>query len=287
MASMNCPHCHNPVEPGAAFCGNCGQALQAAPLQQVTGVPNYAVATPATHAGETKALLSVILGVISIPAAIIPIAGIILGIVGVVLGSLSRGTVKRTSSTVGIVLSCVGIVVSIGIFTYVLTNHDKLTSTHKTDPALAGAASAATNADTPCYSVGFSYKLNIKNTTGSCDMSAFDGATLEDSQDAYKMYGTKSPNLTTANFNSFAKQAIDQDVASNLAGFTVVNERVDTFAGSQAYIATTTQKSSGVSVVEAAVLHPTASGDNVFVLAHAVQSGTADFKSLEANWQWK
>lgn len=29
---MNCPNCHEPVEPGAAFCGNCGYPVQASAL---------------------------------------------------------------------------------------------------------------------------------------------------------------------------------------------------------------------------------------------------------------
>src|SRR4051812_45424246 len=100
---MNCPRCNEPTETGAAYCGNCGQALQtiqsatqtprasqAATSAAAPTMPNYALSTPAQHVGETKALLSLILGIIGIPASFIPGVGFLAGITGLILGTLSR-----------------------------------------------------------------------------------------------------------------------------------------------------------------------------------------------------
>lgn len=129
---MNCPNCHELVEPGAAFCGNCGYPLQAAaptppstpPNTAQTGqpwqnqrpttqngqlpmgtpqpvpaaspapaaVPSYALATPNQHAGETPAILAVIFGVIGIVGS-----GFLIPILGLAFGvaGLCMGTVSR------------------------------------------------------------------------------------------------------------------------------------------------------------------------------------------------
>lgn len=104
---MNCQKCNEPVEDGAAFCGNCGQSLAAPALSEVpniapTPIPNsqppiqqpvltpqppvqqnpitanvtpppsvsakpaYAIANPASHRGDVKALLSLLFGIIGL-----------------------------------------------------------------------------------------------------------------------------------------------------------------------------------------------------------------------------
>jgi hypothetical protein len=132
---MNCPNCHEFIEPGAAFCGNCGYPVQppapappsappnvaqtgqvvqneqpaipanppptAAPLPApsptpaAASVPSYAVATPAQHAGETPALLAVIFGIIGIAGS-----ALLIPVLGLIFGiaGLCMGTVSRRRS---------------------------------------------------------------------------------------------------------------------------------------------------------------------------------------------
>src|SRR5947209_3237322 len=128
---MNCPNCSQPVEADAAFCGNCGQALQT-PAQQSPLARGYANAKPqgsdqdtfsapatagatlqaialpvTTRSGEVMAILAVLAGVLGLPGGIIPILGLGLGIASIVMGSLALNTQKRTLAIVGLVIGCV------------------------------------------------------------------------------------------------------------------------------------------------------------------------------------
>jgi hypothetical protein len=118
-------------------------------------------------------------------------------------------------------------------------------------------------------------------------MSAFNSSAPDNSTDAYKVYASQSPQTNAANFTGLIKPAIEKDVADDLPGFAISSERVAQFAGSPAYIVTTFDKATDVSVVEAGVLHQAGNGENVFILVHAANGHNADLSILEAQWQWK
>lgn len=319
---MNCPNCHQPIDPGAAFCGNCGHPLppavtqtsnpvagQASPLAQnvalqpppqpmtavpqpiaaAPGLPAYAVATPAQHVGETKALLAIIFGILGLLGAIIPLIGIAFGVTGIIMGSLSRHSAKRTISTVGIVVSSLAIVASLGVLAYFIANPDLLetkkastTNSHN----LPSNSISASSLSTPCYSTTFSSKLNISNAQHSCDMAAFNGTTLETSSNFYKVYADKTSLTSDTGFTDIAKAAIEKDVQTNLPGFSVKSEKVSQFSGSAAYIVTAIDEADGIIVVEEAIYHPVSNGENVFILVHATTGNSANLNDLEAAWQW-
>jgi hypothetical protein len=88
-------------------------------------------------------------------------------------------------------------------------------------------------------------------------------------------------------FNDFAKRAIEKDVAANLSNFTIESEQITQFAGSPAFVVKTVDKTSGVAVTEALVLHQVQAGANIFVLVQASSKGVADMSTLEAQWQWR
>src|ERR1039458_4839704 len=109
---MECPNCHQPVEDGAVFCGNCGQPMAApsspvttSPIAQVmqnmppanlnqqaappliaigaTGlhgvVPTYALATPAQRGAATKTLITILAGIVGLIGALfIPLIALVL-----------------------------------------------------------------------------------------------------------------------------------------------------------------------------------------------------------------
>jgi hypothetical protein len=89
-----------------------------------TASPLDGHAPPTTTAGRRpgKAITSMVLGIISIPAALIPIAGLILGILAVVFGATARSEIVRhrldgkAQAMAGIVCGAVGIVLSVGLF---------------------------------------------------------------------------------------------------------------------------------------------------------------------------
>ncbi|HEX4774933.1 MAG TPA: hypothetical protein VH234_05445 [Candidatus Saccharimonadales bacterium] len=278
---MECPNCKQSTEAGAAFCGNCGYPLGGQSDQQA-----YALAVPMQRKAETQALLAVLFGAIGLAGSVfMALLGLILGIAGLVMGTISRSGTRRSMSTVGIILSSLSLVAGLAVWTYAINHETKLRSSSAA--AASGPTITANNLSTPCYSLGFTDKLNIGNSAGSCDMRAFNGSTLETSTDAYKVYASQSALTSASTFTQVAKPAIEKDVQANLPGYVIESEQVGSFAGSPDYAVITTNKSNGVTVAEAAVFHPVKNGDNIFVIVHAISTGSAGFSGLEAQWQWK
>jgi hypothetical protein len=287
-----------PASPIAQVMNNQAQVAAAAPPPPNYGmpmantgnsaVPAYAIARNGQHAGETKALLSVIFGVIGLVGAIImPLIPIVFGITGLVLGTMTRRSSRPGMSMVGIVLSSLAILGGIAGMAYNITHnpalHDKVS--HSATPS--SNVSAASSVDTPCYGLGFTDSLQISNDNNSCDMQAFNGKTINSSTDLYKVYANQIASVSEANFESVSKEAIEKDIKNTLTGFTTDSEKLTTFAGSSAYLVRASDPASGVSVLEGSVLHKTKSGYNYFILVHATSTGKADFDQLEAQWQWK
>jgi hypothetical protein len=274
---MNCPKCNQLVEAGAAFCGNCGQALLVAAAPAPNPLPLYAVAQPGRHVDENKAWLSLLFGLVGIVGALfLALAGLALGIVGLVFGTMSRSGTKRGLSTAGLAVSSLAVLAGLGVWVYAINHNPRFhnETASSAAPGITAPTVSASSLTTPCYSAGFVDKLNVSNSNSSCDMSAFNGPTLSSSSNAYKVYASQSTTATADNFTSLAKPAIEKEQASQ-------------FAGSPAYVVNTSDKISGVAVIEAAVLHKVGNGDNVFILVHAVNGKTADLNVIEAEWQWQ
>jgi hypothetical protein len=243
----------------------------------------YTQVNPQQRSGETKSLLSVVCGVLGIIGGLIlPIIGLALAIAGVVFGTMSRQSIRRWQSTVGIILSSLAILVSLGMWVYVVQQDSKPAKTDKN----AKTSITATLA-TDCYSANFIDRLNVVGDGHNCDTTAYNAETLDTSSNAYKVFASKSKLTDTAAFTDTAKQALEDDIKTNLPEFNIDTERVAGFAGSPAYSVTASSKSQGVAVIETAVYHQAKTGDNVFILVHAVDDKTADLKILEAQWQWK
>lgn len=349
---MNCPKCGQPITQGAAFCGNCGQALaqpvvsspappqapaqvvqpqqtaQVAPTQPVTtnppvpqtpavqnpstiaqvyanqpnvptatvsnftppagvgaantmgAMPAYA-ATPINtdeHAGEVKAIIGLILGVIGIPASIIPILGLILGVTGLVLSTIARSTHKRPLTIFGIVFSSLAILAALALWVYAIA-HDPLL--HKNDGSTSTSSANLVSVSTPCYVVKIDGGLNNYKPSG-CGFNA--ASTNEE----FTVEGQSNPNVNSSNLDQVGQQALNE-AASNTSS-TVDSEQAGQFAGSPAYIATLSGGGSnaGKSMISALVFHPTSNGDNLFLVIHVVSgTGSPSFGSLESTWQWK
>lgn len=330
---MDCPNCHEPVDVGAAFCGNCGQALApqhlltgttttrdsesaAAPIvsdattrtptvevsnamlqgigNQLVGasvskqpIPTYARPALGQQRDHFRAAISVVFGTLGVVGSLImPFVGLVLGIVGVITGTMSRRYLKRGLGLAGIFISTAGIFVSMGTWAYAISRTSQQqqatkTTAQKTDgsPVLA-----ANQLSTPCYEVQFVNRLNVQNTTGSCNMNAFDGSTLDVSHSAYKVYATQSAVSSTA-FAGLARTALEKDITQSMPDYHVVSEQATTFSGSQAYVVHA-MNSDGVSLLEAAVLHPGNDSANFYVIVHATVDGTANLHDLELGWRW-
>lgn len=339
---MNCSKCGQPLDQGAAFCGNCGQPViiqttYAAPVQSKTvsaskpnhpvppqipvqpstisqvyvntpqappivmppivaampnmngALPAYAVPVISQQDKELKAAMAIVCGTLGVLTSIfIPLIGLVLAVTGIVLASTARLNRKHTMSLVGLLISILALLVGLGSWAYVIAHDQKLTQNKATAVVPISATTPSTVSSkvaTPCYSINFEEKLNVQNNGGSCNMNAYNGSTLSNSTNAYKVYATAAATITSANFSSIAKSAIEQDIAKSLPSFTITNEVSGEFANSPAYYVTA-EDAQGVEVIEAAALHATSPGDNFFVFVHAVTGGVDDLNLLQAGWRW-
>jgi hypothetical protein len=317
---MNCQNCHEPIEPGAAFCGNCGYPVQApapqaglqntAPAQvwqnpqapivnnQPTPVapntpaptaPSYALATPSQHAGETSAILAVILGIIGLAGAgfLIPIIGLVFGAAGLCMGTISRRKAQRHLAIIGLIIATLAIVAGFGALVWNLEHTNKNSGQNAKTGQSDASSKALSKLTTACYSFDLIDKYNISNNSGSCNTTIFNGQTFTNSTDVYKIVATKAGTNNPATFTQVAKQAINQDIQNNLPGFSITSQGPSSFAGSLAYTVYAANKSQDTAVVETGVLHQTSSGDNAFDILHAINGSSINLQTLEAQWQWK
>ena len=75
---MNCPNCGNPVSDNATFCGSCGTAVNAQPIEPAAQ-PVYQAQPQATDNPYAKSAL--IMGIIAAVLSWLPIVSVILGII--------------------------------------------------------------------------------------------------------------------------------------------------------------------------------------------------------------
>lgn len=288
---MECQNCHQPVEAGAAYCGNCGHALHVGGIA-LAGVypslPSYALATPAARSTETKLLLALLCGVAGLIGALfVPLAGVTLGIAGIVAATTTRSVGKHWPVRVGLGLSCLALLAGLGTWVYAVKNDPRFN--HNAAVAAQSSAPATVSADlaTPCYSANFIDRLNVSHVAKSCNMNAYNGQSLNASSNAYKVYASQAQIINVSSFTNLAKTALEKDVKNSLPSFSIDSERVSGFAGSPAYTINASDKAQGVAIVETAVYHPVKTGDDIFILVHAIVGSTTDLHILEAGWQWK
>lgn len=289
---MNCPNCHELVEEAAVYCGNCGQPLKQPRALGAIGLrgatPSYALAMPWQHTGELQALMSLLCGILGLAGTIfIPILGITLGIAGLVLGTVSRVYSKKVTHFAGLALSSLAILAGLAAWTYAV-RHDPRTNSNvaRSTPADSSVQVSA-DLSTPCYSLNFVDELNISNDSKSCDMNAFNGKTIAASTNAYKVYASKSNINNVNDFNNLARGAVEQDMAKSAPDFKISTEKSSTFAGSPSYMIVASDPDGRVSVIESAVMHKVANGNNIFVIVHANNGPVVDLQILESQWQWK
>lgn len=253
-----------------------------------SGIPSYAVPVASQQSNDLKAAMAVVVGILGIIAALfIPIIGLTLGIGAVVLATLSRQAAKKGLHLAGLIIGILAIIVGVASWAYTIAHDPRLN--HKTtssSPTLInGPTIMANNLTTACYKITFKAMLSIQNNQGSCNMDAYNGTSVDDSTNVYKVYGTVS-DVSSSDFLGLSKQAIEKDITQTLPNFTINNEHAGSFAKSQTYFVTASNDS-GVSVLEAITLHPTSSGDNFFVFVHATTGKEVNLNDLQAGWQWQ
>lgn len=320
---MNCSRCAQPIEPGATFCGNCGQpvqsvqspippvqqiqqlsqpaaanpylpmAAQLAPIAPAPAVPGYAMANPAQQKDETKSMVGLILAVLGIPGALIPAIGLAFGIAGLVIGTTTRTAAKKTISTVTIVLAVIAILTSVGSYIYGFdklkskaSNGGSTTSQNSTSGSGSKSAGSIRAIDTVCFKADFPMLKTLDNVTGSCTLKTYNASSTAVATDIYTIDVLTQKDMTEAQFAVAAKDNLSQALKSNLPGLVVSFEKATTFANSPAYVINGKYHGNiGIELMFA--YHQTAHGENVFVIVHGANNGSADTTSLAKNWMWK
>ena len=95
-----------------------------------------------SHPGETRAIIGLIVAILSVPGAIIPILGLVLAITGLVLGSLSI-RFKRVLAILALVFAGLGLVLSILAWAYNVQHRDGKT------PAISSAGNETSDVMAP------------------------------------------------------------------------------------------------------------------------------------------
>lgn len=309
---MYCQRCSEAVEPGAAYCGNCGQALavpmplppapfgppsESLPVDAENSadvIPSYAQVDPIQQKAETRAMIGLIVAVLAIPAAAIPLLGWGLAIAGLILATTIRHHMARKlMANLAISFSTVGLLLSLGVFIHVSQAQTKpaKTMTAQSDAlddgvsTVQGGVSAIV--DTPCYSVAVTGLGKIDSSKDSCNARLYDADTLAASSQALVIDAIKQDEITALNFAEASKGLVDEYLAGSLPGFTIGSQRVGSFAGSKAYIVEAKNGTAGTAMQLAIVLHASGNGENLFVVAHARNAGRADLATIAKTWEWK
>lgn len=287
---MDCPNCNEPLEKGAAYCGNCGQKL--AEINHFTEADttriNDAALLQRRH-DQTRASMAIALGLIGTAASlVIPLVALALGVVGSVLATLSRRDIHTRASMIGLVCSVIAVLAGFGTITYALSHNESSPAAKPSNVTNRGGKTVSQTTatlSTPCYNVGFQTELRVDSVANSCDITAYDGDSLDASSDAYKVYGVHA-TIPKSGFEAMAKTAIEKDIKSSLPDYQIDTESFGIFAGSQAYIATA-DNGKGVHLTEAVVLHQGSYEQNVFVFVHASSVASASLDALQSKWVWQ
>lgn len=276
-----------------------GPGVQSGPfatpaMASAGAVPGYAVANPEQHKTETKAMIALILGILSIPGAIVPLVGLVLATSAFILAAISRPKlVKKRMATLAFVFAGIGLLATAAAFAYnfnTLRNQAAGNNSGETSgiaPADADAASGVSGkvADTACYSVVIPDFPTVDTVADSCSFEAYNKSSMTTSTDGLLVSAISNPEVTEAKLKQVGEQIADEYVASGYQGVKVASQGLGTVLDSPAYIIKA--NFDGGKIHMAVVLHPTAHGENVFIMVHATESGEADIAKFTKSWEWR
>lgn len=299
---MDCPRCGEATDPGAAFCGNCGQALDPAaavvPASSLSprpaAVPAYAVANPQAERAETKAMVALILSILALPAAILPLLGWVLAAASITIGLSSRKHApRRMMSNVALGFASFAVLLAGGTFTYNIVQYDKDDATAR-QPAFNSTQNTDSTArivtgsvvDTPCYTLDVGGLEHIQHVASSCNAQAFNADTMLASTNALNIEAVSQNKVTESNLADTGREVADNYLRSSLPNLVITAQGLGSFAGSPAYIISG-RNGATVTIELALVVRKVSHGENVFVLAHAINDAQADLSQFETSWEWK
>ncbi len=283
------------MEPGAAFCGNCGlqvsqapdtpggQTGHAAPAHQPQLVhpedqPPTAPAPPLNGSADAdtlpavptngKAIASLIIGTLGLVGSLIPLLGFIMGTAAIALGATAKKTMHRKLAVTGIVMGSIVIVLSAGLTAYSIRYQSQASNQAGTQTVFS-----------PCYEVKLDASLKINQSSESCSFNAVSA----DDQEQYVVKALTIQDLSAANL----KQKAEADAANTvnlIPGSQITSSQAGTFANSPAYTVKFLTKD-GTVTVASYVYHKFDGGLNMIIVTHA-NNKDASLDSIERDWNW-
>ncbi|MGH7240834.1 MAG: hypothetical protein ACREGB_00890 [Candidatus Saccharimonadales bacterium] len=281
---MQCPKCQQSTDPGAAYCGNCGYKLDPAqPLPALAGTGSDGPAgypVYVRHDHGNKAIASLVLAVLGIPACLIPVVGLVFGVLALVFGTLSFRSSRKKFAVVGIVL---GAVVVLGSLYLWMRNAQVLVNGHNTNQSTHVSAvdeSSLQTVSTPCYETKIPIAMKVTHSANSC---TFLGTTTGGAeQEEVKVL--QVPGLTLANLTTAARADVT-NVVGSIPGGSIAKQQSATFAHSQAYEVDITSTDGSTGTISY-VYDATAQGNLVIVLHTQASGANYDLSTIESHWSW-
>lgn len=257
-------------------------------------LPAYALASPAQHKAESRSMVALVLSVLALPGSIIPIIGWALAAAAIVMATISRAKMARkTLNNMAIGFGSLAVLLSAGVYVYVLNNSQQPSPTalnsstfSSSDDELLATSRDKATISTPCYSVNVAGMGNVDNVSSSCKAQAFNADTLSASTNAFNIEGIVQESVDAGNLAEVGQEIANTYLRTSMPDLTITSQNSGSFAGSPAYIIR--GKSAGnVTIEMALVLHVVGHGENVFVLAHAINDAQASLSQFESSWAWK
>lgn len=302
---MKCSNCHISIENDSIYCGNCGIKLRTInPLLQelennyhkanigflaVNGPNNIlsqSYKNQYKYFSDRYTDLFVLSGLAFLGIAgsfFIPLVGIVVGIIVLVLAF--KASLKNPIYKALIIgLSVISLLVGIAVWQYAINNFSKIHNASMKINYNKQNMSTVTLA-TPCYDFQLNSRFNIYNKTGSCSMEAYNNASMQSSNNIYKVIVI---HKTVRNISiMLSRKALEADVTANLKNFNVTKERITNFKGSTAYSVNAENYKNKQSIEEVLVFHKIANGYQMYLLINLTSGSSASVRALANNWQWK
>lgn len=277
-----CPNCHQPVEPGAKFCGNCDQPLIVVSTQNSnsatnSSIPEYATYFPKTH--QHWASIALVMGIVGIGGSfLIPIFGIIFGIGGFFLAIFAPKNLRSKLKIGAMIVAILSVIVAVVNVSLNLSNSNNNSTNYSSSIYLV----------TPCYNLNLSSKFTITNPQNSCNVKFYSGTSINNASDIYQIETENVANLNSTNFDLNLKPAMESDLTSHLSsGFKIVSASQTLFDGQLAYLVQAYNQSKNLSVSEEAILYQKGiQGNNLFIITHSSVGKIDSMNILAKSWSW-
>lgn len=316
-----CPSCGKPTDPGAAFCGNCGQALvvQQVPPVQVISVAESSQAQPSpivqvlnNQQPSSKSIPNnptpAVVGAATLPAyakeyvdsaarsgEIEATIGLLLGVISVPVAlfipvlALALGGAGIVLGTLGRskyrhTLSLIAVIFPIiGILAGFAVFG--IAASSNTSQSLAqGSSGSATSASMLTVDTPC-YRVKIDGGLKKFTHNScnFDAASRSEE---FRVDAFSDPSITAANLNQVAPGIFQQAISK--AGDAYISGAPGVFANNPAYIIYAANVADGSKGIYAMVIHQSSSANNIYFISRVIRTtNTPVFGPMESNWQWK